>query len=116
MIPQFACPAPYRISDSTNGIRGTRAGISRTKNREVELVRTLTFERGAPMFEEKTRRSVRRFNRRIASYRRGILRQIHQPNDSTDTDTERETSRIPTRQERRVDEAFRQDLQDVELA
>ncbi len=68
------------------------------------------------MFEEKTRRSVRRFNRRIASYRRAILRQIHQAEDSTTSVPERETSRIPTRQERRVDEAFRQDLQDVEIA
>ena len=68
------------------------------------------------MFEEKTRRSLRRFNRRIASYRRAILRKIHRPEESTSTTTERETSRLPTRQERRVDEAFRQDLQDVETA
>ncbi len=68
------------------------------------------------MFEEKTRRSLRRFNRRIASYRRSILRKIHQPMDATHSATERETSRVPTRQERRVDEAFRHDLQDAEIA
>lgn len=68
------------------------------------------------MLEEKTRRSVRRFNRRIASYRRAILRKIHQPESAAVSVTERETSRIPTRQERRIDEAFRQDLQDVEIA
>ena len=68
------------------------------------------------MSEEKTRRSVRRFNRRIASYRRAILRKIHQPEASTDPVVERETSRVPTRQEKRVDEAFRQDLQDVGIA
>lgn len=68
------------------------------------------------MFEEKTRRSVRRFNRRIASYRRAILRKIHQPEESTVSAAERETSRVPTRQEKRVDEAFRQDLQELEIA
>ncbi len=68
------------------------------------------------MFEEKTRRSIRRFNRRIASSRRAILRRIHSAVDATTGTPERETSRIPTRQERRIDEAFRQDLQDVELA
>lgn len=68
------------------------------------------------MFEEKTRRSVRRFNRRVASYRRAILRQLHQPEDSTTPASDRETSRALTRQERRVDAAFRQDLQDIEIA
>jgi len=68
------------------------------------------------MFEEKTRRSLRRFNRRIASYRRAILRKIRPAEESTAVLTERETSRVPTRQERRVDEAFRQDLQEAEIA
>lgn len=68
------------------------------------------------MLVEKTRRSLRRFYRRIASSRRATLRQLHPPGESTSPTSERETSRVPTRQEKRIDEAFRQDLQDSEAA
>lgn len=67
------------------------------------------------MYPEKTRRSLRRFNRRIASYRRGALRRLRSAADSVNPWMERETDRVPTRQERRIDEAFRQDIRDVEL-
>lgn len=68
------------------------------------------------MFPEKTKRSLRRFRRRVASYRRHMLRRLHQSDDTMEVATPRLVSRIPTRQERRIDEAFRQDLNEVELA
>ena len=68
------------------------------------------------MIPEKTRRSLRRFHRRITSYRRHMLRQIHQDTDTVITEPERIVSRIPTVQEQRVNEAFHQDLREVEIA
>lgn len=68
------------------------------------------------MFPEKTRRSLRRFQRRIASYRRRMLRQIHRDTDTVITEPERIASRVPTVQEKRVNEAFHQDLREVEIA
>ena len=68
------------------------------------------------MFPEKTRRSLRRFHRRIASYRRHMLRQIHRDTDTVSAEPERIVSRIPTVQEKRVDEAFHQELREVEIA
>lgn len=65
------------------------------------------------MFPEKTRRSLRRFRRRMASYRRHMLRQLHRDAENTPAEPERVTSRIPTVQEMRIDEAFRQDLREV---
>lgn len=68
------------------------------------------------MFPEKTRRSLRRFHRRIASYRRHMLRQIHRDTGTVSTEPERIVSRVPTVQEKRVNEAFHQDLREVEIA
>lgn len=68
------------------------------------------------IYPEKTRRSLRRFNRRVASYRRGMLRRLRQAATAMNPWHEREVTRIPTRQELRIDEAYRQDLRDVEIA
>jgi hypothetical protein len=68
------------------------------------------------MFPEKTKRSTRRFHRRIASSRRHMLRQIHRDTETTSPEPDRILSRVPTVQEKRIDEAFRQDLREVEIA
>lgn len=68
------------------------------------------------MFPEKIKRSTRRFHRRIASSRRHMLRQIHRDTDSANPEPDRIASRIPTVQEKRVDEAFHQDLREVEIS
>jgi hypothetical protein len=68
------------------------------------------------MFPEKIKRSTRRFHRRIASSRRHMLRQIHRDSDTVSSDPERIVSRIPTVQEKRINEAFHQDLREVEIA
>ncbi len=68
------------------------------------------------MFPEKTRRSLRRFRRRMASYRRHMLRQIRQETVASVTEPERTTDRTPTVQELRINEAFRQELREVEVA
>lgn len=67
------------------------------------------------MFPEKVKRSTRRFHRRIASSRRHMLRQIHRDNDSVSPEPDRIVSRIPTVQEKRVNEAFHQDLREIEI-
>lgn len=67
------------------------------------------------MFPEKSKRSSRRFHRRIASWRRHMLRQIRRDADTASPEPDRILSRVPTVQEKRIDEAFRQDLREVEV-
>lgn len=68
------------------------------------------------MYFEKTRRSFRRFRRRLASLRRKELRQLQTETSADESLHERQIHREPTRQEKRVEEAFHQDLREVEIA
>ncbi len=63
----------------------------------------------------KTKRSLSRFNRWVASYRRDMLRRFRRAIEPPDLWAEREVARVPTRAERRIDEALRQDLRDTEM-
>jgi hypothetical protein len=63
----------------------------------------------------KAKRSLRRFRHRIASYRRRFIANVHRATGMFSAEPARVVSRIPTRQEKRVLEAFRQDLHEAEL-
>lgn len=74
----------------------------------------LPDERTTNTVPEKLKRSLRRFHRRHASFRRRQLRELvrlvrHGP-DELDSQDERQ----PTRQELRVDAEFRQAIEEVE--
>ena len=67
------------------------------------------------MMSDKTKRSLRRFHRRVASYRRDWVRRIQQATAAMTAPQELAAVRIPTRQELRIAAAYAGDLRDTNL-
>ncbi|MEW5702836.1 MAG: hypothetical protein AB1792_11500 [Candidatus Zixiibacteriota bacterium] len=68
------------------------------------------------MVPEKLKRSLRRFQRRHASFRRREIRTLIRQTHRADDDLADANKRQPTRQELRVDAEFQQALQDTETS